>query len=179
MNLNSSNADSPLLNPSSPSSSSRGQLSLRELFSNTSLRGSTILCAVIMALQQFGGINAVMFYSTPVLRPLLPNAAGLLGISITLVNAVMTLPAIFLVDVSPGIGLMLTGQRLGRRTLLVVSCAGMAVMSALLAIGLNNSYQILSAIAIISFIVSSPLQNQLKPGILLHRPRSSPIPPSL
>jgi len=54
-----------------------------------------------MALQQFGGINAVMFYSTPVLRPLLPNAAGLLGIGITLVNAIMTLPAIFLVDVSP------------------------------------------------------------------------------
>jgi SP family facilitated glucose transporter-like MFS transporter 3 len=53
-----------------------------------------------MALQQFGGINAVMFYSTPVLRPLLPNAAGLLGIGITLVNAIMTLPAIFLVDVS-------------------------------------------------------------------------------
>lgn len=54
-----------------------------------------------MGLQQFGGINAVMFYSTPVLRPLLPNAAGLLGIGITLVNAIMTLPAIFLVDVSP------------------------------------------------------------------------------
>jgi hypothetical protein len=37
---------------------------------------------------------------------------------------------------------------------MVASCAGMAVMSALLAIGLNNSYQVLSAVAIISFIVS-------------------------
>jgi SP family facilitated glucose transporter-like MFS transporter 3 len=37
-------------------------------------------------------------------------------------------------------------------------------MSALLAIGLNNSYQILSAVAIISFIVSLPdlLKRQLK-----------------
>jgi len=111
-----------------------------------------------MALQQFGGINAVMFYSTPVLRPLLPNAAGLLGIGITLVNAVMTLPAIFLVDVSH---LNFNSeeayeQRLGRRSLLVVSCIGMSIMSALLAIGLNNSYQVLSAVAIISFIVRSP-----------------------
>jgi SP family facilitated glucose transporter-like MFS transporter 3 len=99
MNIHSSNVESPLLNPSPPTSDT--QLPLRDLLSNTSLRGPTILCAVIMALQQFGGINAVMFYSTPVLRPLLPNAAGLLGIGITLVNAIMTLPAIFLVDVSP------------------------------------------------------------------------------
>jgi hypothetical protein len=53
-----------------------------------------------MCLQQFSGVNAVMFYSTPVLRPLLPGSAGLIGIGITLVNAIMTLPAIFLVDVS-------------------------------------------------------------------------------
>jgi SP family facilitated glucose transporter-like MFS transporter 3 len=99
MNVDSSNTDSPLLN-SSTQSATDTQLPLRDLLSNTSLRGPTILCAVIMALQQFGGINAVMFYSTPVLRPLLPNAAGLLGIGITLVNAIMTLPAIFLVDVS-------------------------------------------------------------------------------
>jgi hypothetical protein len=110
LDMNSFKVDSPLLNnATSPGSTtdstspSSPQLSLRELFSNTSLRGPTILCAVIMALQQFAGINAVMFYSTPVLKPLLPNAAGLLGIGITLVNAIMTLPAIFLVDVSLGI----------------------------------------------------------------------------
>jgi hypothetical protein len=52
-----------------------------------------------MILQQLSGINAVMFYSTPILKPLLPGSAGLVGIGITLVNAIMTLPAIFLVDV--------------------------------------------------------------------------------
>jgi hypothetical protein len=101
MNVHSSNVESPLLTSSGPTSPAQNQLPLRELLSNTSLRGPTILCGAIMLLQQFGGINAVMFYSTPVLRPLLPNAAGLLGIGITLVNAIMTLPAIFLVDVSP------------------------------------------------------------------------------
>jgi hypothetical protein len=53
-----------------------------------------------MCLQQLSGVNAVMFYSTPVLRPLLPTSAGFIGIGITLVNVIMTLPAIFLVDVS-------------------------------------------------------------------------------
>lgn len=53
-----------------------------------------------MALQQLSGVNAVMFYSTPVLRPLLPTSVGLVGIGITIVNAIMTLPAMLLMDVS-------------------------------------------------------------------------------
>ena len=84
-----------------PLAQAQPQLPLRELLSNTSLRGPTLFCAALMSLQQFSGVNAVMFYSTPVLRPLLPAWAGMLGIGITVVNAVMTLPAIFLVDVSP------------------------------------------------------------------------------
>lgn len=53
-----------------------------------------------MALQQLSGVNAVMFYSTPVLRPLLPTSVGLVGIGITIVNAIMTVPAMLLMDVS-------------------------------------------------------------------------------
>lgn len=53
-----------------------------------------------MALQQLSGVNAVMFYSTPVLRPLLPTSVGIVGIGITIVNAIMTLPAMLLMDVS-------------------------------------------------------------------------------
>lgn len=53
-----------------------------------------------MALQQLSGVNAVMFYSTPVLRPLLPTSVGIVGIGITIVNAIMTVPAMLLMDVS-------------------------------------------------------------------------------
>jgi hypothetical protein len=77
------------------------QLSLRELLSNQSLRGPTLLCAAILALQQLCGVNAVMFYSVPVLKPLLPSLAGAIGIGITFINALTTVVAIFLVDVSP------------------------------------------------------------------------------
>jgi hypothetical protein len=58
-----------------------------------------------MCLQQFSGVNAVMFYSTPVLKPLMPSSAGMIGLQITLVNAVMTVVTIFLIDVSSHHGL--------------------------------------------------------------------------
>ncbi|WVQ72890.1 hypothetical protein IAR50_002451 [Cryptococcus sp. DSM 104548] len=133
-------ASSPLLpHPSPPP---QNQLTLPQILSNPSLRGPSLLCASIMALQQLSGVNAVMFYSTPVLRPLLPTSAGVVGVGITVVNAIMTLPAIFLMD------------RLGRRTLILASIAGMATTSVLLALGLNDHLQALSAISIIAFIAS-------------------------
>jgi len=41
-----------------------------------------------------------MFYSTPVLRPIMPASAGSIGLQITFVNALMTVAAIFLIEVS-------------------------------------------------------------------------------
>ncbi|ORY31395.1 general substrate transporter [Naematelia encephala] len=130
---------SPLLGPVDPSNSS--QLPLRELLSNTSLRTPTLLCAAILTLQQLSGVNAVMFYSTPVLRPLMPASAATIGLQITAVNALMTVVAIFLVD------------RMERRSLLLVSVTGMTLTSALLAWGLDNGHNLLSASVIVLFIV--------------------------
>lgn len=98
-------AASPLLESSDPlenssSQTAEAQMTLRELLSNSALRGPTLLCAAILALQQLCGVNAVMFYSTPVLKPLMPSLAGAIGIGITFINALMTVVTIFLVDVS-------------------------------------------------------------------------------
>jgi SP family facilitated glucose transporter-like MFS transporter 3 len=41
-----------------------------------------------------------MFYSTPVMKPLIPDKAGLIGIGLAVLNAVMTVPPMILVDVS-------------------------------------------------------------------------------
>ncbi|KAK8858481.1 hypothetical protein IAR55_002708 [Kwoniella newhampshirensis] len=144
-----------------------GQLSLRSVLSNSSLRGPTIFCATIMALQQFSGVNAVMFYSTPVLRPLLPTSAGIVGVGITVVNAVMTLPAIFLMD------------RLGRKPLILSSILGMTVTSALLAIALNEGYQTLSALSIILFIAAFSIGLGPVPFLLISELVPSPAVPAL
>ncbi|CAD6578358.1 MAG: hypothetical protein TREMPRED_002163 [Tremellales sp. Tagirdzhanova-0007] len=139
------------------------QLPLRELISNTSLRGPTILCASILCLQQLSGVNAVLFYSTPVLRPLMPASAGSIGLQITLVNALMTVVAIFLVD------------RVGRKGLLLTSIIGMAITSALLAFALDIHHNILSASAIILFIVSFAVGLGPVPFLLVSEVVPSPV----
>jgi len=97
----------------------------------------------MLCLQQLSGVNAVLFYSASVLDTILPNAgAGILSVGITVVNALMTFPAIFLVD------------RVGRRQLLLFSAVGMGIMAILLAKGLDNHWANLSAFAIVTFIVS-------------------------
>lgn len=49
-------------------------------------------------------LSAVLFYSTPVLKPIIPDQAGLIGIGIAVLNALMTFPPMFLVDVSTQTG---------------------------------------------------------------------------
>ncbi|OCF30610.1 vacuolar membrane protein [Kwoniella heveanensis BCC8398] len=162
-------AASPLLGNAATSSSkpAEQQLTLRSILSNPSLRGSALLTATFMAIQQLSGVNAVMFYSTPVLRPLLPTSAGVVGVGITIVNAVMTLPAIFLMD------------RLGRKTLLLMSIAGMAINSTLLAIGLNDHHQALSAFSIIAFIASFSVGLGPVPFLLVSELVPSPAVPAV
>lgn len=88
---------SPLLDTAKPDSDE----TLRTLFSSPTLRPQVLLVAFTLIIQQFAGINAVLFYSTPVLRGLLPQNSGLIGIFISLVNVGMTVPSLLLIDVSP------------------------------------------------------------------------------
>ncbi|WVR06252.1 hypothetical protein IAU60_003282 [Kwoniella sp. DSM 27419] len=163
-------AASPLL-PPTPShlsaAQSADQLTLRSILSNTSLRRPALLVAAFMAIQQLSGVNAVTFYSTPVLRPLLPTSAGMVGVGITVVNAVMTLPAILLMD------------RVGRKTLLLVSIAAMAATSSLLAVGLDTHHEVLSAVAIVTFIAAFSIGLGPVPFLLVSELVPSPAVPAV
>ena len=75
--------------------------SLRSLISSPTLRPAVLLVAFILVTQQFSGINAVLFYSQPVLKGLLPNQSGLIGIFVSLINVAMTFPSLVLIDVGP------------------------------------------------------------------------------
>ncbi|BEI88541.1 uncharacterized protein CcaverHIS019_0112590 [Cutaneotrichosporon cavernicola] len=135
-------AAAPLL-PAPGTAAPNDQLSIRAVLSNPSLRGPALLITTIMVLQQLSGVNAVLFYSTPVLSSVLQGAgAGALSVGITVVNALMTLPAIALVD------------KLGRRTLLLASATSMAFMSIMLAVGLDQNREYLSSFAIVAFIAA-------------------------
>lgn len=97
-------AAAPLLSSSGrapASQSTSDQITIRDLLSNPTLRGPAILITTVMCLQQASGVNAVLYYSTPILQNVLKtNEAGYITLGITIVNAVMTLPAIVLIDVS-------------------------------------------------------------------------------
>ncbi|GJN87613.1 hypothetical protein Rhopal_000568-T1 [Rhodotorula paludigena] len=95
-----------------------------------------------MLFQQFSGINAVMYYSTSILTAVNPANAKSVSLFVTVVNLVMTLPTVYLID------------RLGRRSLLVISLTAMCVSTAILAWSINQSHFIVASAGIIAFVVS-------------------------
>ncbi|GAA6020365.1 hypothetical protein JCM11491_000326 [Sporobolomyces phaffii] len=95
-----------------------------------------------MLFQQFSGINAVMFYSVTILTAVNPASAKATALFVTVVNLVMTFPAVYLID------------RVGRRTLVVASLATMSASSAVLAYSINRGDYVVASAGILAFVVS-------------------------
>ncbi|KAI9630082.1 hypothetical protein KEM48_012289 [Puccinia striiformis f. sp. tritici PST-130] len=72
------------------------------------------------------GINAVLYYSTSIMKSVLPTQAIYISLFVTAINVIMTFPAIFLVD------------RLGRKFLLLLSASSMAITSLILGFSINH-----------------------------------------
>ncbi|KAJ9094378.1 hypothetical protein QFC19_007987 [Naganishia cerealis] len=150
---------SPLLpgddNHNLPVASDNHPDTLHSLLSSPVLRPHVLLVAFCLIMQQFSGINAVLFYSTPVLKDLMPDKSGMIGILVSLINVAMTVPSLLLID------------RVGRKPLLLMSVVGMAVSSTLLAVGLDGHFKILSSITIVTFVASFALALGPVPFLLI------------
>lgn len=70
----------------------------------------------------------------------MPNNAPLIALYLTLFNFAATFLAVYLVE------------RLGRRTLLLESIAGMGIASLTLGYGLNSGENVLSAVGVFAFV---------------------------
>ena len=114
-------------------------------------RGAIFIGIGLFFVQQFVGINAVIYYSTANLQRLAGTtsefgAAGSTGALLAAVNVMATLVAIVLVD------------RIGRRPLLLVSLGGVAVSCAAMAVGAGmhstGAGHVLSVTGLYLFIVS-------------------------
>ncbi|KAI5474342.1 multicopper oxidase [Pseudohyphozyma bogoriensis] len=81
-------------------------------------------------------------YSTGILSTVSPTNAKYVTLFVTLVNVLMTIPAVYLID------------RLGRRPLLVTSLAFMTISSFVLAYSINNFKFFLAAVFIVLFVAS-------------------------
>lgn len=121
------------------------KFTIKDLFVIKALRTPLIIGVVMHLSQQWGGINAVLYYSTIIFETagLSPEQARLASIGVGSMLFVMALVSIPLMD------------RLGRRTLQLVGLAGMAVSSILMTIAFftyeNN--QTMSVFAVIFTLV--------------------------
>jgi MFS transporter, SP family, galactose:H+ symporter len=98
------------------------RLGVRSLLASRAARPALVIGVTLAALQQFGGINTIIYYSATIFEKTgLGASEAILGsLAIGVINVAMTLVSIRLVD------------RRGRRPLLLVSLAGMAITLLLL-----------------------------------------------
>ncbi|TKA58293.1 hypothetical protein B0A53_00030 [Rhodotorula sp. CCFEE 5036] len=122
-------------------------LSVGEVLRSTDagVRKALWTLVAVMLFQQLSGINAVMYYSTSILTAVNPTSAQKVSLFMTLVNLVMTFPAVFLID------------RVGRRSLLVLSLLLLSLSTAVLGWAINHDRFGLASAGIIAFVVSFAL----------------------
>ncbi|ORY82340.1 general substrate transporter [Leucosporidium creatinivorum] len=92
--------------------------------------------------QQWSGVNGVLYYSVGILTAVNPSNAKAVAVFITLVNFVMTLPAVYLID------------RLGRRSLILGSMIAMSASAVVLGYSINSSRFLIASTCIVLFIAS-------------------------
>ena len=95
-----------------------------------------------MVAQQLCGINSIVMYCVSLISGLLKANSALLNVAVAALNLIVTLAAAPLSD------------KIGRKTCLLLSIAGMGTNSILLAIGIMKDIAALSAVAVLLFVAS-------------------------
>lgn len=105
-------------------------------------RPAILAIVLVMAAQQFTGINSIVMYGVGILSALLPTSSALLNVFIALLNVVLTTLFAPLVDIW------------GRKRCLLFSIAGMSTSALLLAVALKSHITMLSAVCVLTFVAS-------------------------
>lgn len=105
-----------------------------------SYRPAVIAVVAVMVAQQLTGINSIIMYSVSLLSSLLPTKAALLTVAVCAFNLIFTTVCAPLSD------------KIGRKTCILLSIAGMGTSSILLAIGIGEGVKVLAAIATLLFV---------------------------
>lgn len=115
-------------------------VSLREYLTLPQYNNSKTVGTGILVLQQFCGINSIIFYGVSVLIHIFPDAAVLINCLISVVNTVVTFASAPFVD------------KLGRKPLLKISVSMMGILAAILGYGILKSNALLSIIGTFTYI---------------------------
>ncbi|KAI8638694.1 general substrate transporter [Parasitella parasitica] len=105
-------------------------------------RRPLFIIVLLQLAQQLSGINAVIFYSTSIMSTVFPDSGGVITVYISIVNLIVTTISAALMD------------KVGRRSLFLVSASLMASMSMLLGWSISYGFDKTSVAAILGFVAS-------------------------
>ncbi|KAI7905423.1 general substrate transporter [Cokeromyces recurvatus] len=131
------------------------QLSFAQVFAIPVLAWLTIKIFIINALQQLTGINAIMYYSTTIFEASFDHNAKYVTIGVSALNVVLTVIGLSLVD------------RLGRKTLLLVSTVGMTIFCVIMTISMKYNISALQVVCIMLYVASFAVGYGMIPYILI------------
>ncbi|KAG2202720.1 hypothetical protein INT46_003228 [Mucor plumbeus] len=116
-------------------------MNMIQIFCDTLIRQVALIVILIHCFQQLIGINAVMYYSSTMFTLMYsPEMSKYMAILCSIVNFLLTVVAIFLID------------RIGRRSLLLVSQAGVCIFAVLLTIGYVYNISVLMMLSIFGYV---------------------------
>ncbi|KAF2127013.1 hypothetical protein P153DRAFT_377920 [Dothidotthia symphoricarpi CBS 119687] len=117
-------------------------LSIMQVFRHPDYKSAAMAVIMVMLAQQFSGINSIVMYGVSLLAGLLESNSALLNLAVSALNIIVTAGCAPLSD------------KLGRKTCLLSSIAGMGVSSLLLAVSIIKAMPALSAVAVLLFVSS-------------------------
>lgn len=115
-------------------------ITLKEYLQSPDYFNSRLVATGILVLQQFCGINSIIFYGVSVLISIFPSQAVFINCLISVVNAVVTFASAPLVD------------KLGRKPLLLTSVTFMGISSAVLGLGIISQNSLFSIVGTFTYI---------------------------
>ncbi|KAI3404835.2 hypothetical protein KGF56_002352 [Candida oxycetoniae] len=115
-------------------------VSLKEYITSPEFKNSRIASTGVLVLQQFDGINSIIFYGVSVLISIFPNHSILINCLISLVNVVVTFASANVVD------------RLGRKPLLLTSVSFLGIATILIGLGIIWTNSVLSIVGTFTYI---------------------------
>jgi MFS family permease len=119
---------------------SEAQLNIIQIMSIPVLAWLCLKIFVVHALSQLTGINAIMYYSTSIFELSFGDTAKYVTIGVAALNVVITVVGLSLVD------------RLGRKTLLLISTAGMCIWCVVMTISMRFNVSALQVVCIMLYV---------------------------
>jgi sugar porter (SP) family MFS transporter len=117
-------------------------VSILTFLKSPAFRKPLFLVFLLQFTQQASGINAVIFFSTSIMSSIFPDSSDMITVYISIVNLIMTVLSAYLMD------------KVGRRTLFLISSCSMAFMAFTLGYSIENSHNTLSACSIIGYVAA-------------------------